>query len=128
MLEFSPLSGMVSELASAIIAGFVAWFFARRKFKAEATASEIGNAKELVGLYKDSLDDLGNRYELKYQELEKRADNMQKLYEEKERILLQEIEYHKKQAALYKRMYKDKVKEFNDYKKNNEKYRAPVSD
>lgn len=115
MIDFiSPYFG---ELFSALIAGFFGWFFTKRKQNADATSTEIENGSKVVQLYKDALDDLPLRFEDKYKHLEEMALNIEKLFEKKELILMQEIEYHKKQAALYKKMYDDKVKEFNSYKK-----------
>lgn len=99
------------------VGGFFGWFFTRRKQNAEATGSEIDNGSKVVELYKNALDDLSVRYEDKYKHVQEMSDNIANLFEKKEQILLQEIEYHKKQAALYKKMYDDKVREFNKYKK-----------
>lgn len=99
------------------IGGFVGWFFTRRKTNADATGTEIENGKKVVDLYKEALDDLPVRYELKLKHVEEMASKVENLFHQKEQILLQEIEYHKKQAALYKKMYDDKVREFNAYKR-----------
>jgi uncharacterized protein YdiU (UPF0061 family) len=99
------------------IGGFFGWFFARRKQDAEATGSEIENGSKVVELYKNALDDLSHRYEQKYQDIESRSLNIEKLFESKEKLLQQELELLRKQVLLYKKMYDDKVKEFNKYKK-----------
>jgi hypothetical protein len=107
----------ISLLFSTGIGGLFGWFFTRRKYNADTTTTEIENGSKLVELYKTALDDLPARYEEKYKHVQEMAHNVEKLFEKKEAILMQEIEYHKKQAALYKKMYDDKVREFNKYKR-----------
>jgi flagellar basal body-associated protein FliL len=85
--------------------------------KKAAETTDIENDSKVVDLYKDALNDLPERYEEKYRHVEEMAKQVEKLFEKKEAILMQEIDYHKKQAALYKKMYDDKVREFNKYKK-----------
>lgn len=114
LFDFMPT---FDNLVGTLIGGFVGWFFTRKKQKADTTTIEIDNGSKVVGIYKDALDDLPSRYEEKYKHIQEMALNVEKLFEKKEQILLQEIEYHKKQAALYKKMYDDKVKEFNKYKR-----------
>ncbi len=111
--------------------GYFTFIFAKSKYKQEveklrvenATAQksaetiDIDNGSKVVDLYKEALDDLPSRYEEKYKHVQEMAHNVEKLFAQKESLLLQEIEYHKKQAALYKKMYDDKVKEFQKYKK-----------
>jgi hypothetical protein len=111
----------LSEILSALLAGFVGWFFTRRKQKADVTTTEIENGSKVVDLYKAALDDLPVRFEEKYKHLEQMGTKIEQLFAQKEKILLQEIEYHKKQAALYKKMYDDKVREFNLYRKEHPK-------
>lgn len=82
-----------------------------------AETTEIENGTKVVELYKNALDDLAERYEVKYKHVEDMSQNIEKLFDKKEQVLQQEIEYHKKQAALYKKMYDEKVREFNKYKK-----------
>jgi hypothetical protein len=105
------------EAFTALVVGLPTWFIARRKNNADATTTEIDNGSKVVDLYKDALNDLPARYEEKFQHVQDMAHNVEKLFEKKEALLLQEIEYHKKQAALYKKMYDDKVREFIKYKK-----------
>lgn len=115
---FEIVQPYFGEFVSAVLAGFGSWFFTRRKQNADVTTTEIDNGSKVVELYKSTLDDLTKRYEEKYKDVELRSENIEKLFEKKEAILLQEIEYHKKQTALYKKMYDDKVREFNKYKKD----------
>ena len=128
-MDFFQYQSIVELIVTGGFGGFFGWLFTRRKYRAETGTTEIGNAKEVIGTYKESLDDLGNRYETKYRELEARAQelvrffndrekSMQQLYEDKEKVMLQEIAVHKKNAELYRKMYTDKVKEFNEYRKS----------
>lgn len=73
----------------------VAWFFGRKKTNAEATTLEIDNQIKLTGAYQTMLDDLGQRYETKYLDLEK-------LYTNKERILKDEINMLKQKVKMLK--------------------------
>lgn len=107
----------LGEAFTALVVGLPTWYLTKRKNNAEVSTTEIDNGAKVVDLYKSALDDLPARYEEKYKHVEEMADNVEKLFEKKEALLLQEIEYHKKQAALYKKMYDDKVREFNKYKK-----------
>ncbi|MFV8370873.1 hypothetical protein [Flavobacterium sp. LB2P74] len=111
--------------------GYFTFIFAKSKYKQEveklrfealqaqklAETTDIENGSKVVDLYKEALDDLGIRYEEKYKHVEEMSKNISDLFDAKEKTLLQEIEYHKKQTALYKKMYDDKVKEFTKYKK-----------
>lgn len=111
--------------------GYFTFIFAKSKYKQEveklrfealqaqklAETTAIENGSKVVDLYKEALDDLGIRYEEKYKHVEEMSKNISDLFDAKEKTLLQEIEYHKKQTALYKKMYDDKVKEFTKYKK-----------
>lgn len=107
----------VGEALTGLLGGFVAWIFTRKKTNAEVDTTEIDNGDKVIKRYKDALDDLEVRYEKKYLHLEQMSRNIESLFEKKEQVLAQEITYHKKQAALYKKMYDDKVREFNKYKK-----------
>lgn len=111
------INQIILLLATTGIGGFGGWFWTRKKMNAEATGSEIDNGSKVVQLYKDALDDLGARYELKYQHLEQMSKNIENLFSNKEKMLQQELELLRKQVALYKKMYDDKVREFNKYKK-----------
>lgn len=114
---FETIHPYFSEAFTALLVGLPTWFIARRKNNADVTTTEIDNGVKVVDLYKSALDDLPARYEEKYKHVEEMALNVEKLFEKKEALLLQEIEYHKKQAALYKKMYDDKNREFIKYKK-----------
>jgi phage host-nuclease inhibitor protein Gam len=99
------------------LGGFFGWFWTRKKQAAEVTTTDIDNGAKVVELYKAAMDDLGARYELKYKHLEEMSKSIENLFANKERMLQQELELLRKQVALYKKMYDDKVREFNKYKK-----------
>ena len=107
----------IGQILLLIATTFITWFFTKRKQNADVNTTEIDNGSKVVSLYKNALDDLSSRYEKKYLDVENQAKNIEILFVNKEKLLLQEIDYHKKQTILYKKMYDDKVKEFNKYKK-----------
>jgi hypothetical protein len=107
---FQILQPYIGEFLTAFSTALVLWLFNRHKQKSEITTTDIDNGAKVVDLYKGALDDLGSRYESKY-------TSIVELFDKKEAILMQEIDHLKKQLTLYKKMYDDKVKEFNKYKK-----------
>jgi archaellum component FlaC len=114
---FELIQPYFGEAFTALLVGLPTWYLTKRKNNADATTTEIDNGAKVVDLYKSALDDLGKRYEDKYNHVEQMSKNISDLFDSKEKTLLQEIEYHKKQTALYKKMYDDKVREFTKYKK-----------
>ncbi|MEO8236408.1 MAG: hypothetical protein ABI549_13405 [Flavobacterium sp.] len=107
----------IGQILILIFTAFSTWFITKRKQNADINTTEIDNGSKVVSLYKDALDDLSTRYEKKYIDVENQAKNIEILFVNKENLLMQEIDYHKKQTILYKKMYDDKVREFNKYKK-----------
>ncbi|PIF44936.1 hypothetical protein CLU96_1935 [Chryseobacterium sp. 52] len=80
----------------AILTGFAGFLFGKKKMQAEVDGlsadnegKEIENADKLVRLYKDAIDDLGSRYELKFKEVTS-------MYEMKVKLLEDEINLHKR--------------------------------
>jgi hypothetical protein len=78
--------------------GIVLWFLERKKYnevvaglKAENESKELDNNTKLINLYKESLDDLGARYEAKFKDVTDAYDRKMKLLEEeinlRERII-----------------------------------------
>ncbi len=66
---------------SAILTGVAGFIFGKRKLRAEVAGmnadnegKEIENADKLVQLYKETLDDLGNRYEEKFKDFSDLSD------------------------------------------------------
>ncbi|MGC4130417.1 MAG: hypothetical protein QM564_12885 [Bergeyella sp.] len=85
----------IGVFVSAVLTGIAGFLFGKRKLRAEVAGmnadnegKEIENAEKLVNLYKDTLDDLGNRYEVKYREVTA-------LFENKIKLLEDEIKMHK---------------------------------
>lgn len=128
--------GIVTGIITAIGGtGYFTYIFAKSKYLQEveklkvevlqaqktAETTEIENGTKVVDLYKNALDDLNNRYEKKYQELEassnKKLAALDELYKQKEAHLMKEIEFHAKQSALFEKMYKEEVKKHNSYKR-----------
>ena len=110
----------IGQILLLVATTFITWFLSKRKQNAEVNTTEIDNGSKVVTLYKDALNDLSDRYEKKYLDVQSQAKNIEILFENKEKLLLQEIDYHKKQTILYKKMYDDKVREFNKYKKEHQ--------
>lgn len=80
---------------SAILTGVAGFIFGKRKLRAEVAGmnadnegKEIENADKLVQLYKETLDDLGNRYEAKFKDFSDLSDK-------KVLMLQQQIDFQK---------------------------------
>ncbi|MEN5434085.1 hypothetical protein ABE545_10620 [Sphingobacterium faecium] len=73
----------------------VEWIFNRKKDSTEVEGKEIDNDIKLADYYKVMLDDLQTRYEKKYQDIEA-------LYENKERILKDEIALLNRKVKMLK--------------------------
>ena len=80
----------------AILTGLAGFLFGKRKLRAEVEGmnadnegKEIENADKLVKLYKETLDDLGSRYEMKFQEFSDLSDK-------KVLMLQQQIDFQKR--------------------------------
>lgn len=101
---------IVSTLLTSGVGGFFGWFFTKRQQKAAVTTTEIENGGKVVDLYKAALDDLPHRYELKF-------TGLNELFEQKERILKEEIDFLKKERDLWKKKFNDLLKEYRQYKR-----------
>lgn len=130
------IGAIVTVIGAITGTGYFSFAFAKKKYLQEveklkvevlqaqktAETTEIENGTKVVDLYKNALDDLNDRYEKKYQELEassnKKLAALDELYKQKEAHLMKEIEFHAKQSALFEKMYKDEVKKHNLYKRN----------
>jgi hypothetical protein len=94
--------------------GLAAYFFERKKnnavtkgVEADATTKEIDNGGKVIDLYKQALDDLENRYEKKYQEINS-------LYERKIKVLEDEIRLHKRMNTALKKENADLKRQLKD--------------
>jgi outer membrane protein TolC len=73
----------------AVLTGLAGFLFGKRKLQAEVAGinadnegKEIENADKLVRLYKETLDDLGNRYEAKFKEFSEVSDKKVVMFQE----------------------------------------------
>ena len=84
------------------LAGIGAWGYERTKRKQELKASETSNNKSIMDLYQEALDDLKQRYDLKFNELELDITVLQDNLKESE------LRYDKlkKEFTTYKRNHK----------------------
>ncbi len=81
----------VMGILSAGATGYFGWLFGRKKTIAEATTVEIENEIKLSDYYKIMLDDLSQRYENRFLELEQLYLNKGKVLEDEMSMLKQKI-------------------------------------
>lgn len=79
----------IGAFIGAILTGIAGFAFGKKRMQAEVAGldadnegKEIENADKLVKLYKETLDDLGTRYETKFNELSEWSDKKVKLLQE----------------------------------------------
>ena len=101
-------------LIATLITGFGGWFFGRRKSNAEASiveadyeSKEIDNGGKIVSMYKEAIDDLGNRYEKKYQEVAAIYDKKIEILEAEIKLQKQIISGLKKENSELKQRIKE---------------------
>lgn len=78
--------------------------------KKSAETTEIDNDSKIIDLYKSALDDLPHRFE-------ERFTGLTQLFEQKEKILREELSFLSKERDLWKKKYNDLLKEHRQYKK-----------
>ncbi|MEE9408121.1 MAG: hypothetical protein V3V28_08610 [Polaribacter sp.] len=95
--------------------GIFAFIFERKKNKAvtkgvqaDAETKEINNASIIIGQYKDALEDLPIKYELKYLEMEK-------LWEKKVQMLSDEIKHLDNSYQRKSKLLEDEIKLKNKF-------------
>jgi len=101
-------------ILGALGTALVGFLFGKGRLKAEVAGmdadnegKEIENADKLVKLYKEAIDDLGNRYEVKFKEVTA-------MYDSKVKLLEDEINLHKRIIAQLKEentMLRKKIKD-----------------
>lgn len=98
----------------AILTGLAGFLFGRRKLKAETetieaenTGKEIDNADKLVKLYKDAIDDLGTRYEVKFKEVTALYENKVKLLNDEIGLLKRNITQLKSEVSTLRKKLKE---------------------
>lgn len=92
--------------------GTTAYFFERRKNKAEAISKEIDNKSNLIQVYREALDDLNSRCEKKYNEVTE-------LYDRKIKALNEEIATHKRINTNLKKENTELTKQNAELRKQN---------
>ncbi len=90
---FGDLWGAIISGISVFATGFVGWFFGRRKTKAEVRSAEIDNDVKLSKHYAKILDDLEQRYQ-------QRFEDITVLFNQKEKMLKEEIRILKRRIKL----------------------------
>lgn len=63
------LQPYISEIITAIISAFVAWFFSRKKQQMEVQANELDNVEKAVRIYREVADDLSKQLKTAITEL-----------------------------------------------------------
>ncbi len=76
-----PIQTIILNLLTALGTGTITWFFARRKNKAEAHRSEIGNIDAMLTVYQKMLDDLSDRLTSQKQIIELQENEIKQLKE-----------------------------------------------
>lgn len=108
MFEF--FNQYIGEAVALLLGGLINFLFNKRKEKVAVTTNEIDNGSSVVKLYKEALDDLPERYGEKFKDLND-------LFDQKEKILLEEIGFLKKERDLWRKKYNDLLKEHRQYRK-----------
>lgn len=86
----------IGTFIGAILTGIAGFLFGKKKLQAEIDGmsadnegKDIENTEKLVKIYKETIDDLGSRYESKFKEVTE-------IYESKIKLLNDEINLHKR--------------------------------
>ncbi len=105
-LVFDFFKNWGSEIIVLILSGKI--FIDKRKAKAEASTTEIENGLKLVNMYKDALDDLPNRYETRFQEVEQ-------LWSKKVQMLQEEVQHLEASYQRKTKLLEDEIKLKNKF-------------
>ncbi|AZA84797.1 cell wall anchor protein [Chryseobacterium lactis] len=104
----------IGTFLSLVVSGSAGWFFGRRKLNAEVEGMDadnegkkLENDEKLVNLYKEALDDLGNRYESKFKEFSEISERKIKLLEEEINIQKRINEQLRAENAVLKAKLKE---------------------
>lgn len=111
MSVFGEFWTVIISSISVFATGFVGWFFGRRKTQAEVRSAEIDNDVKLSKHYAKLLDDLENRYTQK-------LESVERLYDQKEKALKDEIRILKRRIRLLETENKDLRKRNSALEKN----------
>ncbi len=85
-----------------MISGLGAWYYERNKRHQEVKATELSNSEKIIEMYQMSLDDLGKRFEMRIEVLER------------------DILRLNGEVAEWKGKYNSLKKQFEDYKKKHQ--------
>ncbi|MPT35739.1 MAG: hypothetical protein E2604_11815 [Flavobacterium sp.] len=115
------------EFIQTLIAAAIGWFFGRKKLKAEVTgmnaeneSKEIDNDIKLSGYYKELLDDLKSRYEIRFQELENRYEIR---FQEFEAMSNRKVQVLESEITMRDRKIKLLEREIAELKRENKQLR-----
>lgn len=119
MLDF--ILKYLGELIAAAIAGFMGWFFERKRKKAETNKVEADYSKAIMEIYQEALTDLKARYDEKYESQNREYDlkfkSQKQEYDLKFESLNLKMDKMTKDQEMWKNKYTSLKKEFDNYKK-----------
>lgn len=84
------------------IGGAIAWVYERHKRVEEVKATELSNSNKIIEMYQQALDDLGKRFEIRIEGLEKDVIRLNQ------------------EVLEWKGKYNSLKKQFEDYKKKHQ--------
>ena len=84
----------ISEIITAFVGAFVAWFFARKKQQTELQANELDNVDKAVRIYREMIENLGAQLKTAIAELDE-AKRIIKELEQKVEALTNELTKYK---------------------------------
>jgi len=84
------------------VSGAVAWYYERNKRVQELKSAELNNSEKIIDMYQQALDDLGKRFEMRIEILEK------------------DIVRLNSEVLDWKGKYSSLKKQFDDYKKKHQ--------
>ncbi|MGP6603653.1 cell wall anchor protein [Ornithobacterium rhinotracheale] len=88
------LQPYISEIITAIVGAFVAWFFARKKQQMEVQANELDNVDKAVRIYREMIENLGTQLKTAIVELDAAKKTIKEL-EQKVEALTNELTKYK---------------------------------
>jgi len=86
-----------------LISGLSAWYYERNKRVQELKSAELNNSEKIIEMYQQALDDLGKRFEMRIEVLEK------------------DIIRLNSEVLDWKGKYSSLKKQFEDYRKKHQK-------
>jgi len=86
-----------------LFSGIAAWYYERNKRVQDIKAAELNNSEKIIEMYQQALDDLGKRFEIRIEVLEK------------------DIIRLNSEVLDWKGKYSSLKKQFEDYRKKHQK-------